>query len=104
MENELFIIYRGAVAILQDDSPQASILAVRRSGEWIGELAFLGDMPRTASMRAASDVELLVIKAADFQQLLYRFPDMAIRLSKMLVKSYFDLEKKKQSEESSDNI
>ncbi|MBN9386708.1 MAG: cyclic nucleotide-binding domain-containing protein [Chloroflexi bacterium] len=96
VENELFIIYRGEVEILRDDSPEAPTLALRRSGEWVGELAFLGDMPRTASMRAASDVELLVIKAADFQLLLYKFPDMAIRLSKMLVKSYFDLERKRQ--------
>lgn len=99
IENELYIIYRGKVEILREETSLGRPLAVRRSGEWIGELAFLGDMPRTASMLARSDVELLVIKAADFQALLYNFPDMAIRLSKMLVKSYFDLEKKSSSGE-----
>ncbi len=97
--NELYIIYRGAVEIVEEEGSQTKRLALRPEGAWVGELAFLGDVPRTASMRAEGDVELLVLKAANFLDLLYKYPDMGIRLSKMLVKSYFDLEKKEAPEE-----
>jgi len=100
LANELYIIYRGAVEILAtEEESDSSRLALRRAGEWVGELAFLGEIPRTASMRAVGDVELLVLNGDSFVKLLYNYPDMGIRLSKMLVKSYFDLETKEKPEE-----
>ncbi|HEX2912078.1 MAG TPA: cyclic nucleotide-binding domain-containing protein [Chloroflexia bacterium] len=97
--NELYIIYRGAVEILADEENPSSRLALRRAGEWVGELAFLGEIPRTASMRAIGDVELLVLKGDNFVKVLYEYPDMGIRLSKMLVKSYFDLNTREKLED-----
>lgn len=99
LASELYIIYRGAVEILAEEGTHPSRLALREAGEWAGELAFLGEMPRTASMRAAGDVELLVLNGESFLKLLYAYPDMGIRLSKMLVKSYFDLETRQKPEE-----
>lgn len=97
--NELYIIYRGAVEILAEEGDNATRLAVRGAGQWVGELAFLGEMPRTASMRAMGDVELLVLNGDSFVKVLYEYPDMGIRLSKMLVKSYFDLETREKPED-----
>jgi CRP-like cAMP-binding protein len=95
----LYIIYRGAVEILAEEDNSSSRLAVRGAGQWVGELAFLGEMPRTASMRAVGDVELLVLNGDSFVKVLYEYPDMGIRLSKMLVKSYFDLETREKPDD-----
>jgi hypothetical protein len=100
--NELYIVYQGEVGILSNENiplanSQLPRLALRKTGEWVGELAFLGDIPRTASLRANTDVELLILKGDDFVNLLYKYPDMGIRLNKMLVRYYFtheDIEEK----------
>jgi hypothetical protein len=99
LAHELFIIYRGEVEILAEEETSSTRLALRKAGEWVGELAFLGEMPRTAGMRAVGDVELLVLNGESFLKLLYEYPDMGIRLSRMLVKSYFDLETREKPEE-----
>ncbi|MBW2285176.1 MAG: Crp/Fnr family transcriptional regulator, partial [Deltaproteobacteria bacterium] len=51
----------------------------------LGEIAVLGDVPRTASLRAGGDVQLLIIKGPDFLNLLRENPDMSIQMIKLLV-------------------
>ena len=53
------------------------LLAVRRSGEVIGELALLGDRPRMASASARVDSALLTIHQDQLEQLLSHSPTAA---------------------------
>ncbi len=85
--DELYIIYQGAVEILLEspEQGQSRLLVVRKVGDCIGELSVLGNVPRTASMRARGDTRLLVIEGRHFQPLLRQYPDMAIEMIKILV-------------------
>jgi CRP-like cAMP-binding protein len=53
-------------------------------GEVFGEIALLGETPRTATVSALEPCELLVIDRRDFLAFLKRYPDAAIRLLRVL--------------------
>jgi len=69
--NALYIIARGNVEVLpanQDDAASKPI-AVLEAGHAFGEMALLAGGPRTATIRAATPIELLEIGKADFEEL-----------------------------------
>ena len=57
-----------------------------REGDSLGELAVLGNIPRTASLRTKESAQLLVIEGPQFLSLLRQNPDMSIQLIQLLVK------------------
>jgi LmbE family N-acetylglucosaminyl deacetylase len=82
---ELYIVYRGELEILRESSNQEQFIDVAKEGDCVGELAILGNIPRTASLRARGDVRLLIIEGSHFLELLQENPEMSIRLLKLLV-------------------
>jgi CRP-like cAMP-binding protein len=63
---EAFVIISGEVEV----SRGSQHLATLGAGAVVGELALLGQRPRTASVTAAGDVEALVMSAQEFASLL----------------------------------
>jgi CRP-like cAMP-binding protein len=61
------------------------IIFIAKEGDCLGEMAVLGNIPRTASLRARGNVQLLVIEGGHFLSLLHQHPDMAIQVIKLLV-------------------
>ncbi|KYF48691.1 cyclic nucleotide-binding domain-containing protein, partial [Toxoplasma gondii ARI] len=62
-----FIIFSGDVSVqkIVDGAPVE--IVVLHAGEYLGEIAFLNEQPRTASCVAKSDVKLLSLTRSDFQ-------------------------------------
>ncbi len=83
--DELFIVYQGEVEIVKTAKGREQVIFVAGPGDCIGELAVLGNIPRTASMRAKGDAHLLVINGAHFQSLLTQHPEMSLQVIKLLV-------------------
>lgn len=71
--NHLYVILEGEVDVLRGDEPVAR-LGVK---ECFGEMALLDQSPRSASVRACVDCELLAISRDDFQDLLDMHPALA---------------------------
>mgnify|MGYP001167112138 FL=1 len=65
-----YIIHHGELEIVKTSRGREVLLAVRRSGEVIGEIALLDSSPRTASVRARSDSVLYAITQADLDGLI----------------------------------
>jgi zinc transporter ZupT len=67
----LYIIAHGKVEVLTDPSPGALTSAIAEMGEGdaFGEMALLSGGPRTATIRAMDDTELLEIHKEDFERL-----------------------------------
>jgi small-conductance mechanosensitive channel/CRP-like cAMP-binding protein len=63
--SELFVIERGAVEVLarRQDGPEARVAALSQ-GQFFGEAALLADELRSATVRASTECQLLVISAA----------------------------------------
>jgi CRP/FNR family transcriptional regulator, cyclic AMP receptor protein len=49
-------------------------------GSWVGEIALIADVPRTATVVATSPVRLLVITDRAFQQLIRQAPSIASKV------------------------
>ena len=61
------------------------VLSVRGPGEYIGEMSLLQPMGvRSASARAASDAEVLIVTRAQFDALLQRHPTLGYQLARVL--------------------
>ena len=84
--DELYVVYRGEVEVLRGHQGAEELVFLARAGDSLGEMAVLGDIPRTASLRARGSVELLVIQGPQFQDVLRQNPEMAIQVIKLLVK------------------
>jgi hypothetical protein len=88
--HELYIVARGQVEIVRESNGREEVVHVAAAGACIGEMAVLGDIPRTASMRARGDVSLLVLDRTGLERLLHRHPDVSIRLLHILVHRLVD--------------
>jgi signal transduction histidine kinase len=66
----LYVILDGELEVTKRQGGQDVVLAVRRAGEFIGEMSLLEQAPRSASVRALREGYLLVISQAAFQTLL----------------------------------
>jgi len=59
--DKAYVIEEGELEILKHSGEREVLLAVRKSGEVIGEMSLLEESPRMASVRARSDCRLLTI-------------------------------------------
>jgi NADH dehydrogenase len=80
---ELFIIKSGEVEVFQpgDRDSAEKLVATLRAGEVFGEKALLEDVPRGASIRAKTAVDLFVMSRDDFAAIVTEWP---------LLGDYFD--------------
>ncbi len=89
--NGLYIIVSGNVEVLKGDlaaTPQ--VLAKRGAGDVFGEMALLGEWPRTASVRALDSVQCLGIDRWVFLSQLERQPQVTIRMLQILAQRLRD--------------
>ncbi len=66
----LYFIRSGRAAIVKGSFEAPVVLACRGAGEFVGEMALLEDMPRSASVVALDHMQLLSITREDFLHLL----------------------------------
>jgi CRP-like cAMP-binding protein len=65
--DEMYIVRSGKVTIYRDTGADAVTLAVLKPGDYLGEMALLGEYPRSASARAETDTEVTVIDRPTFR-------------------------------------
>ncbi|MDF1663489.1 MAG: cyclic nucleotide-binding domain-containing protein [Planctomycetota bacterium] len=84
--DSLFIVYSGALEIVDEDD---NIIYCAEAGDYVGELAVLCDIPRTAMMRAQRQSQLLELKRGPVVELLDQHPQMARRFIDVLVRRLY---------------
>ncbi|HSQ85506.1 MAG TPA: cyclic nucleotide-binding domain-containing protein, partial [Desulfobacterales bacterium] len=92
--NELYIIKRGEVEVLQKSNGKDQTIFTAKEGACLGELAILGAITRTASLRAKKDLQLLVIKGEHFLDLLKKYPDISIQMLGLMVERLLHVERR----------
>src|SRR5258706_376585 len=86
MPNRIYLLLEGEVGVLARDEPIATI----RAGEIFGEMASMGQMPRSASAVAKTDCRVIGLDDAQFQAALGRNPGFALMLISIMAKRLRD--------------
>ena len=82
---DVVVLVDGAVKVTQrTDGWRWSFVAIRVGGDLVGEMAAMTGRPRTATVRAAGDVDALVVARTRFRSLLDRHPDATDAFHRML--------------------
>ena len=82
---EMYVIQSGTVEVLKRSRRgEDKLLATLEKGDFFGEMSILEDVPRTASARAKSDVELVRINQSTFDEMLRHNAEIAVRMLRKL--------------------
>lgn len=75
----LYAILEGRVKVyLTDERGREIVVNIKEAGDYFGELAALGETPRTASVMTLEPSKFAIVPAADFRACLKRQPDLAM--------------------------
>jgi CRP-like cAMP-binding protein len=89
--NEMYIIQSGTVELLKSIGKESRVLATLEKGDFFGEMSVLEDLPRTASARAKTDVELVRINGTTFDTMLKGNTEIAVRMMRKLSRRLRDV-------------
>lgn len=89
---ELFIVRRGEVEVFQpaENGSAETVVTVLGKDEVFGERALLEDTSRTASVRAKTAVDVLVISREDFTAMVCQFPVLDQYFEQLMKERYPD--------------
>jgi len=81
---DMYIIQSGTVELLKAIGGETRVLSTLEKGDFFGEMSVLEDVPRSASARAKTDVELVRINGATFDAMLKSNTEIAVRMMRKL--------------------
>jgi CRP-like cAMP-binding protein len=82
---EMYVIQSGTVEVIKRSRRgEEKLLATLEKGDFFGEMSILEDVPRTASARAKTDVELVRINQSTFDEMLRHNAEIAVRMLRKL--------------------
>jgi len=79
-----FLILKGEVAVLKNENGSMKQLAILKPGELFGEIALLKNMRRTATVKAITPVDVIVLAKDQFLPLLSGFQELDSLVKKRL--------------------
>ena len=79
-----FIILSGDADVVVATENGDQVVAKVGANDIVGEIAILCDVPRTATLVAVSDMDVLTISKDNFLKLLKEFPEMALEVMRVL--------------------
>jgi diguanylate cyclase (GGDEF)-like protein len=82
--DSMFIIQSGRLAVAKGDLKAPIVLGCRYPGEAVGEMALLEDEPRSATLVAIEDCQLLEINRENFHKLLGASPSFSQGIMRLL--------------------
>ncbi len=68
----LYMIRRGSVTVSRLDAGKEVVLAYVSAGNYVGEMALVSNMPRSATVRAAAPTEMVLLEAERFNAVMER--------------------------------
>jgi CRP-like cAMP-binding protein len=79
-----YVVLSGRAEVIVDSSAGELKVAEVEPNEIVGEIAILCDVSRTATVKAATPLEVLRIRKDHFLRLLTEFPEMTVEIVKVL--------------------
>ena len=78
--SEFFVLIEGTVSVSRDGKRLRDLTA----GEWVGEIALVANVPRTATVVTTSPVRALVLTRGGFSRLIKDNPSIAAKVLALL--------------------
>jgi CRP/FNR family transcriptional regulator, cyclic AMP receptor protein len=84
-----FILVSGNVEVIKRrGQSDEAVLAILEAGDFFGELATMRHVQRSATIRALQDCRCLVIRRADFEAYISKFPDVVAKVESTLTSRF----------------
>ncbi len=81
------VVLDGLVKVYREsEGGREVVLAILGSGEWLGELSLLDDLPRSASATALEPADLLVVPRDAFRKHMVTYPEIALVMLRLLAR------------------
>ena len=87
--HEFFVIVEGETQVKR----KGRTVATRGGGDFVGEIALVEQVPRTATVTAKTDLRVFVLTSKDFHHLLEENPNVERKVLRTLAKRVADLSK-----------
>jgi CRP-like cAMP-binding protein len=89
--NCMYVIQSGEVEVLQDNNGSQIKLAVRKSGDFFGEMALFSKEVRSATIKALGDARVLTVDRKNLLNSIQKDPSLAFRIIETLSNRIRDL-------------
>ncbi|MEH0970326.1 Crp/Fnr family transcriptional regulator [Micromonospora sp. CPCC 205546] len=83
-DSHVYLLLSGIVKVTTMEADQESMLAVRVSGDMVGEMAALERRPRSASVVTSVETRARIISRAELTAFIGSYPDAALELMRMM--------------------
>ena len=90
----MYVILSGIADVLIDSPGGQIAVAQLKKNNFVGDMAILGDVPRTATIKARESLTTLKISKDMFYRLVTEFPQMAIEMMRELAHRVEDTNQK----------
>jgi CRP/FNR family cyclic AMP-dependent transcriptional regulator len=90
----MYVILSGMADVLIDSPAGPITVAQLKKNNFVGDMAILGDVPRTATIKAREPLTTLKISKDMFYRLVTEFPQMAIEMMRELAHRLEDTNQK----------
>ena len=78
--DEMYVVLSGAVTLHKAVGERETELGRLESGAYLGEMALIGDQPRSATIRVATDLEYLAINRDTLMAVIAAYPTVALQI------------------------
>jgi CRP-like cAMP-binding protein len=78
--DEMYVILKGSAKVFKTINSEKVYLSTLKRNDFLGELCLLLHQPRTASVEAAEDTEVIVIHKKEFLDKVQKNPKFAVRI------------------------
>jgi small-conductance mechanosensitive channel/CRP-like cAMP-binding protein len=95
--DSLFVLEQGTVVVTVSKNGRQEEVARLEPPHFFGEMALCTGEKRTATVRAATPVRLLVVDADDFRSIILANPDLAAKISDILARRQVELLAKREA-------
>ncbi|MBW1803809.1 MAG: cyclic nucleotide-binding domain-containing protein, partial [Deltaproteobacteria bacterium] len=94
MASELYFIVEGCVQVIRGLEADTKLIAELGEGDTFGEIALISDQPRTATVRAITDIEVCTIHKGEFEHLIKQSSALRDAISRMVKDMLHDIQEK----------
>jgi CRP-like cAMP-binding protein len=92
--SKLYFIVEGRVQVIRGSDTDSKFIAELVEGDTFGEIALISDQPRTATVRAITDIEVCSIHKIEFEHLIKQSPAIRDASNKMVKERLNDIQEK----------